>query len=193
VNVQVPEAAEIDVSTQLGDVMVGATYDKRSRLTYIPTSVRRIKARTSGIANYISVELAKHQEPNEQQGAPPTIVDVECEDGWIRVAAEDAIVNARVAGSAGGPVRFDGSLASGDHSFVSDGPIRAFLPEAASYEFDAKAPNGFIVNEFYPQERSRFANAMCGKIGMHPNSRLVLRSSRQITLGKLGGRLAREH
>jgi len=192
VTILVPRGAKVEVNTNLGDVLVGRTYDKWARLVRVPTGLQELKARTSGIVNYIWVELTPDRDVTGGGSSAPRVVDVECQDGWIRIAADDVVVNARAFSLSGGLIRFDGSLAAGNHSFVSTGAIEAFLPSAASYQFDAEAPEGFVVNEFYPEERRRVIRVMRGTIGGNPESRLVLRSSKgSISIGKLDGDLVR--
>jgi hypothetical protein len=191
ITIRVPPGTTADINTNDGPVLVGEAYDRRGQLFRVPTALRGLKAKTSRVYDYISVRLAPGTDLAAGGNLAPRVVDLECRDGYIRVVADQVVVNARTHGTAAGPIFFEGTLAKGNHSFVSNSLIQMLVPSAAPYQFDAEAPKGGVVNEFDPYERPQPLRPMTETVRDEHESRVILRSSEgSIKIAKIKNKTA---
>jgi hypothetical protein len=191
VRMLVPPGSKVEVRTNIGHVLVGQIYDNKGRITRIATALQEVKARATGSDSYVWIELDSDEAKSRGVNVAPSEIDAECQDGTIRIVADDVVVNARAVGL-NGLIDYYGSLGKGEHSFVATGAIRAFLRSARSYQIDAKAPQGTVINEFRSDELLPPPRATKETMPAHHESKLVLRSTSSISIRKFNGKSAQD-
>ncbi len=105
-------------------------------------------------------------------------MDLRTSNGKIQVKADQAMLTGRTSN---GSIRFEGSLAGGDHSLItSNGSIHVFLPENAHLKVDADTSNGSVTTAFSSSEnrvRGRRLRLQTNIGGDDPSSSLKLHTS----------------
>jgi len=103
-------------------------------------------------------------------------VDLSSSNGEIDVTATNAAVTVRTSN---GAIRFEGSLADGDHTFsTSNGRIVLTLPSDARFRVDARTSNGEVMTDFPVTVSGKIEkDALNGTVGENPAVSLRLESS----------------
>jgi RNA polymerase sigma factor (sigma-70 family) len=94
-------------------------------------------------------------------------IDLKTHNGEIDILAENAVVKAETLN---GPVRFQGSLAKGNHSLqTSNGEVAVTLPAGSSFRMEADTIHGRIKNDFSPDgATAKGKTQMRSTIGQNP-------------------------
>jgi len=165
--VTVPPGSELDIRTSNGAV----TVDRVGAALRAATSNGAVTV--AGSSGDTVVETSNGE---VRLTAATGMIDVRSSNAGVTVEATDAVV---AVDTSSGAVRFAGSLAPGDSSFVtSNGAVDLVLPTDASFALDASTSNGDITVG-YPLASSGAASAarVQGTVGSDPAIAITIETS----------------